>query len=98
MDAEWRSRCIGGHRRSLRQENLLARDEIGLRVWLSVITDETTQDFGHTLEVASEEFGRGLWNKNIVALDEKEVAEARKFQPGGPKIEISAESGFVFVD
>jgi len=51
---------------------------------LSVITDEITQDFGHALEVASKEFGlgfvelRGLWNKNIVALDEKEVAEARK--------------------
>jgi len=51
---------------------------------LSVITDEITQDFGHALEVASKEFGvglvelRGLWKKNIVSLDEKEVAEARK--------------------
>ena len=51
---------------------------------LSVITDEITQDFGHAVEVASKEFGvalvelRGLWNKNIVALDEKEVAEARR--------------------
>jgi L-ribulose-5-phosphate 3-epimerase len=51
---------------------------------LSVITDEITQDFGHALEVASKEFGvgwvelRGLWNKNIVTLDEKERAEARK--------------------
>jgi sugar phosphate isomerase/epimerase len=51
---------------------------------LSVITDEITQDFGHALEVASKEFRlgyvelRGLWNKNIVALDQKEVAEARK--------------------
>src|SRR5260370_37651251 len=51
---------------------------------LSVITDEITQDFAHALEVASKEFGlgyvelRGLWNKNTVALDEKEVAEARK--------------------
>jgi sugar phosphate isomerase/epimerase len=51
---------------------------------LSVITDEITQDFGHALEVASKEFRlgyvelRGLWNKNIVALDEKEIAEARK--------------------
>ena len=51
---------------------------------LSVITDEITQDFGHALEVASKEFGlgfvelRGLWNKNIVALDEKEVTEAGK--------------------
>jgi L-ribulose-5-phosphate 3-epimerase len=51
---------------------------------LSVITDEIAQDFAHALEVASKEFGlgyvelRGVWNKNIVALDEKEVAEARK--------------------
>src|SRR6266513_4812677 len=51
---------------------------------LSVITDEITQDFGRAVEVASKEFGlgfvelRGLWNKNIIALDEKEVAEARK--------------------
>jgi L-ribulose-5-phosphate 3-epimerase len=51
---------------------------------LSVITDEITQDFGHALEVAAKEFGvgfvelRGLWKKNIVSLDEKEVAEAKK--------------------
>jgi L-ribulose-5-phosphate 3-epimerase len=51
---------------------------------LSVITDEITQDFGRALEVAAKEFGlgfvelRGLWNKNIVALDAKEVSEARK--------------------
>lgn len=50
---------------------------------LSVITDEISQDFGHALEVASQEFGlgfvelRGLWNKNIVSLDEREVAEAK---------------------
>jgi L-ribulose-5-phosphate 3-epimerase len=51
---------------------------------VSVITDEISQDFGHALEVASKEFGlgfvelRGLWNKNIVSLDEKEIAEAKK--------------------
>src|SRR6201998_4606939 len=51
---------------------------------LAVISDEISQDFAHALEVASKEFGlgyvelRGLWNKNIVALDEKEVAEARR--------------------
>ncbi|HEY6129169.1 MAG TPA: sugar phosphate isomerase/epimerase family protein [Candidatus Acidoferrum sp.] len=50
---------------------------------LSVISDEISQDFGHALEVASLEFGlgfvelRGLWNKNIVSLDEREVAEAK---------------------
>lgn len=51
---------------------------------LSVITDEITQDLGHALEVASKEFGlglvelRGVWKKNIVNLDEKEVSEAKR--------------------
>jgi L-ribulose-5-phosphate 3-epimerase len=51
---------------------------------LSVITDEITQDFGHAVEVAANEFGLGfvelreLWKKNIVNLDEKEVAEAKR--------------------
>src|SRR5712672_1131093 len=50
---------------------------------ISVINDEISQDFGRACEVASHEFGmgwmelRGMWNKNIVKLDEKEVAEAR---------------------
>jgi sugar phosphate isomerase/epimerase len=50
---------------------------------LSVITDEITQDLGHALEVAAKEFGigfvelRGIWKKNIVNLNEKEVAEAK---------------------
>ena len=51
---------------------------------VSVINDEISQDFGHGCEVASKEFGmgwielRGMWNKNIVSLDEKEVAETRR--------------------
>jgi sugar phosphate isomerase/epimerase len=51
---------------------------------VSVINDEISQDFGHVCEVASKEFGmrwielRGMWHKNIVSLDEKEVAEARR--------------------
>ena len=51
---------------------------------VSVINDEISQDFGHACEVASHEFGMGwielrsMWKKNIVALDEKEVAEARR--------------------
>ena len=50
---------------------------------VSVINDEISQDFGHVCEVVSREFGmkwielRGMWKKNIVNLDEKEVAEAR---------------------
>ena len=51
---------------------------------VSIINDEISQDFGHVCQVASKEFGmrwielRGMWNKNIVSLDEKEVAEARR--------------------
>jgi sugar phosphate isomerase/epimerase len=51
---------------------------------VSVINDEISQDFGHACEIASKEFGMGwielrtMWNKNIVALDEKEVAETKR--------------------
>src|SRR5260370_24110171 len=51
---------------------------------VSVINDEISQDFGHACEVASREFGmewielRGMWNKNVVNLDAKEVAEAQR--------------------
>src|SRR4051812_17313022 len=51
---------------------------------VSVINDEISQDFGHACEVASRDFGmgwmelRGMWKKNIISLDEKEVAEARR--------------------
>src|SRR5258708_26554307 len=54
------------------------------RFKLSVITDEISQDLGHALEIASKEFGlayvelRGMWNKNIINLDEKETAEVRQ--------------------
>jgi L-ribulose-5-phosphate 3-epimerase len=51
---------------------------------VSVINDEISQDFGRSCAVASNEFGmqwielRGMWNKNIVNLDAKEVAEAQR--------------------
>jgi L-ribulose-5-phosphate 3-epimerase len=51
---------------------------------ISVINDEISQDLGHACEVATREFGmhwielRSMWKKNIVSLDEKEVAEARR--------------------
>jgi L-ribulose-5-phosphate 3-epimerase len=51
---------------------------------VSVINDEISQDFGRACEVAAREFGmrwielRGMWNKNIVKLDEKEIAEAKR--------------------
>src|SRR5229473_507300 len=51
---------------------------------IAVINDEISQDFGRACEVASREFGmrwmelRGMWNKNIVSLDQKQVAEAQR--------------------
>jgi L-ribulose-5-phosphate 3-epimerase len=51
---------------------------------VSVISDEITNDFEHACEVVSTEFGldwieiRTLWNKNIMALDDNEIADARK--------------------
>lgn len=51
---------------------------------LSVFTDEITNDFERALEVAGKEFGlgyvelRAMWGKNIMRLDEKEIAEARR--------------------
>jgi len=51
---------------------------------VAVINDEISQDFGHACEVASRDFGmgwielRGMWKKNIVSLDEKEVVEAQR--------------------
>src|SRR5438876_11085847 len=51
---------------------------------VAVINDEISQDFGHACEVASKEFGmewielRGMWNKNLLKLDAKEIEEARR--------------------
>jgi L-ribulose-5-phosphate 3-epimerase len=51
---------------------------------IAVINDEISQDFGRACEVASREFGmqwielRGMWNKNILNLDAKEIAEAKR--------------------
>ena len=51
---------------------------------VAVINDEITQDFGRACEIASQEFGmewielRGMWNKNLLKLDSKEIEEARR--------------------
>lgn len=51
---------------------------------VAVITDEITQDFGRALEIVSRDFGlgwvelRGMWNKNLMKLDAKEIEEARR--------------------
>ena len=51
---------------------------------IAVINDEISQDFGHVCEIAAEEFGlnwielRGMWNKNLLNLNENEIKEARR--------------------
>src|SRR6266446_5076442 len=51
---------------------------------IAVINDEITQDFGRACEIASKEFGmewielRGMWNKNLLKLDAKEIEEAHR--------------------
>lgn len=51
---------------------------------VAVINDEVSQDFGRACEVISREFGlewielRGMWNKNILKLDAREVEESRR--------------------
>ncbi len=51
---------------------------------IAVINDEISQDFGHSCEIASREFGlgwielRGMWNKTLLKLDAKEVEEVRR--------------------
>ncbi|MGB7547187.1 MAG: TIM barrel protein, partial [Terracidiphilus sp.] len=51
---------------------------------LAVINDEISQDFDHACSVAARDFGlqwielRGMWNKNITALDAAEIGEAQR--------------------
>jgi sugar phosphate isomerase/epimerase len=51
---------------------------------IAVINDEIGQDFGRSCEVVAREFGmswielRGMWNKNILDLDAREIAEAQR--------------------
>jgi L-ribulose-5-phosphate 3-epimerase len=60
---------------------------------VAVINDEISQDFGRACEVVAREFGmswielRGMWNKNILDLDAREIAEAQRILK---KYELSA--------
>src|ERR1039457_4584332 len=51
---------------------------------LAVINDEITQDFEKACQIVSGDFGlrwielRSMWNKNVTALNAKEVEDARK--------------------
>src|SRR5512147_1605977 len=49
---------------------------------LAVINDEISQDFEKACKIASQDFGlswielRGMWDKNITALSDKEIKDA----------------------
>jgi len=51
---------------------------------VAVINDEIAQDFDHACSVAAKDFGlgwielRGMWNKNLTALDANELGEAKR--------------------
>lgn len=51
---------------------------------IAVIDDEITQDFERACHIAAREFGmewielRGMWDKNIISLDAKDISEARR--------------------
>src|SRR3984957_6429728 len=51
---------------------------------LAVINDEITQDFEKACQIVSGDFGlhwielRSMWDKNVTALDAKEVEDAKK--------------------
>jgi L-ribulose-5-phosphate 3-epimerase len=51
---------------------------------LAVINDEISQDFERVCQIVAQDFGlqwielRGMWNKNITELTEKELQDARK--------------------
>ncbi len=68
---------------------------------ISVFSDEITHDFGRALEIASKEFGLGfveiriLWGKNVMALDAKEIAEARRLL-NRYKLRVSSIAGPLF--
>lgn len=51
---------------------------------LAVINDEISQDFDHVCSVVADDFGlhwielRGMWKKNITALNDQEIAESQR--------------------
>lgn len=68
---------------------------------ISVLSDEISQDFGHACEIATKKFGmrwielRTLWDKNIVALDSNEIAEAVRLVKNN-ELHVSGIAGPLF--
>lgn len=67
-----------------RAADALSANEGSCPFRLSVINDEITQDFERACQIASRDFGlhwielRGMWNKNISELSDKQIAESKK--------------------
>jgi hypothetical protein len=68
----------------LPSRQLPGTDRLSSPFKIAIINDEISQDFGHACEVASREFGmswielRGMWDKNLLRLDAKEIGEAKR--------------------
>ena len=75
------TRVVAGSVAALLPKFILA--ELNSPFRLAVINDEISPDFGHVVDVVSREFGlgwielRSMWKKNVMDLDDKEIAEAR---------------------
>ena len=81
-DHTWRSHNgEPDHMQAISPKSTMDRVRSPFRV--AVISDEITQDFDRACHIVAREFGmewielRSMWNKNMVNLDSKEIAEAR---------------------
>jgi sugar phosphate isomerase/epimerase len=69
---------------ALNEEPTFAMDVAACPFRLAVINDEITQDFEKACQIVAGDFGlrwielRSMWGKNVTALNEKELADARK--------------------
>jgi sugar phosphate isomerase/epimerase len=67
---------------TLTESSMTSEDNCPFR--LAVINDEITQDFEKACKIVSGEFGlhwielRSMWDKNVTALDDKQVEDAKK--------------------
>ena len=77
----WRTGALAGVALCTRS---VAAETIHSPFRVAVINDEITQDFERACQIAAQDFGmewielRGMWNKNVVNLDEKEIAETKR--------------------
>lgn len=78
----------------MKSAKALTNDDGSCPFRLAVINDEITQDFERACQIVSQDFGlhwielRAMWNKNVTALNDKEVAEANKIL-GAHKLRVT---------